>query len=357
LAVDSEVSAAVSEVAGDRPMMPVKEEDELSLFYVESISSGFENPLILRITLGEMPLADGFYACFEMNDLPEDMKLAELIDRASHAELNERDIRVNPDLPDILDSLKALLREQREGLVEIRYYRNGLGEPIDPNGYMRDYLNGVEINGQKLNLIDLILEVREAFDPLEGIPPSEREDLLFSLRSAFLLYKLSGSDLTLEEVSDRIKPIVDNLIENGLIEVVDRRYVLTPEGQEAIELLFEEASYYTDRYEIFGDVEFEGDEIRFNSGNGVNLIVRAMEWDGLLPQRAFFILSIYFGHLDDLENWQEEIFSEDLLRGIFWDIFHSPSIDEIGEGRMERIMITAEKLRRMGDEEGIEREI
>ncbi len=338
-------------------MMPIKEEDELSLFYMESISSRFENPLILRITLGEMPLADGFYACFEMNDLSVDMNLMELIDKAMHTELDERDIRVNPDLPDILDSLRALFKEQREGLVEIRYYRNGAEESIDPNGRLRDYLNGVEIKGQKYNLIDLILEVKEAFDPLKGIPPSEREDFLLSLRSAYLLYKLSKSDLTLDGVSDRIRPIVNNLIENGLVEVVDGRCTPTPEGQEAIELLFEEASYYIDRYEIFGDVEFEGDEIRFNTGNGVNLIVRAMERDGLSPQRAFFILSIYFGHLDDLENWQDEIFSEDLLRGIFWDIFHSPSTDEIGEETLERIMIAAEKLRGMGDEEGIEREI
>lgn len=347
----SAASAADSEEAGDKPMTPIKEEDELSLFYMESISSRFEKPLILRITLGEMPLADGFYACFEMNDLPEDMKLAELIDRALRAEPDERDIRVNPDLPDILDSLRTLLKEQEEGLVEIRYYRNRAQGPIDPNGRLRDHLRVVEIKGRKYNLVDLVLEVREAFDPLEGIPPSEREDFLLPLRSAYLLYKLGKSDLTLDGISDRIKHIADNLIEKGLVEVIDGRYVPTPEGQEAIELLFEEASYYIDRYEIFGDVEFKGDEIRFNTGNGVNLIVRAMERDGLSPQRAFFILAIYFGHLDDLENWQEEIFSEDLLRGIFWDIFHSPSIDEIGEETLERIMIAAERFRGTEDDE------
>ncbi|HID57197.1 TPA: hypothetical protein EYP37_11755 [Candidatus Poribacteria bacterium] len=331
-------------------MITVKEEDELSLFYIEHISSRFENPLILRITLGEMPLADGLYACFEMEELPEDMKLAELIDKAAHLEPDERDIKVNPDLPDIMNSLKSLLKEQEEGLVEIRYYRNGTEGPIDPNGRLRGYLKGLEIKGKKCNLIDIVLEVKEVFDPLEGIPPSEREDFLLSLRSAYLLYKLSRSKLTPDGISDRVKPILDNLIENGLVEVADGRWVLTQEGQEAIELLFEEASYYIDRYEIFGDVEFEGDEIRFNTGNGVNLIVRAMERDGLSPQRAFFILSIYFGHLDDLENWQEEIFSEELLRGIFWDIFHSPPVDEIGEETLERIMIAAEKLRGRGDE-------
>jgi hypothetical protein len=319
-----------------------KEEDDLSLFYIESISSKFAEPLILRMTLGEMPLADGFYAGFDLRELPEDMNVMELIARAIRIEPDEADVKLNPDLPDVLDSLRGLFREETDGLVNIRYYLNGMGETVNLSESLRSYLVAGEIKDRSYKILDLVLEVRETFDPLGGVPEPEREEFLLSIKSAYLLYRLNKSTLTTDEISERVRPILDNLLQNGLVEIEGERYVLTSEGEEAVELLFEEASYYISRYEIFGDVEIDGDEIRFNTGNGVNLIARAMEHDGILPQRAFFILAIYFGHLDDMENWQEEIFSEDLLRGIFWDIFHSPSVEEIGEGTLERIMAAAE---------------
>ncbi|RKY04521.1 hypothetical protein DRP77_03615 [Candidatus Poribacteria bacterium] len=315
--------------------MFLKREDELSSLYLESIASKFENPLILRVTLGDMPPADGFYFGAELDGLPRGMSVMELIDEALRADL-EKLLPINPDLPDISIALRGLFEEERRGLVEIRWFRNGGDAPLDPRSPFRDHLELRCSNGRRFHLLDLVLEVRESFDPFEGVPPEDREEFLLSLRAAYLLYRAWREGIELSGMPRGLKRAVDHLMETGLAEPVDGVLRPTPHGEEAVQLLFREAEFYIERYEIYGDVLIEGDRIEFNTGDGVNLIARAMERDGLSPQRAFFVLAIYFGHLDGIRL--EELLSDDLFRSVFWEIFHSPSIEEIGEERFEKIM-------------------
>lgn len=321
------------------------------------IADGAEAPLVLRVTLGNMGLLDGFYM-----SLPAEaagVSITDVIRKYVLCESEEarRSIRQriasdpNPDLLEIHDSLLWLYEQAEAGEVTLYYHINNGASDVSPTDTVEMHQQTcMTEDGCPYNLLDLVLEVYDNIDPFSLVTDEQRETMLRDFRGIFILYLMDrfgcqpGEDPYLEiqdvESADSLSSMLDYMAsgEAGLI-CFEGDWRITPQGYGLLSNIIDEAEFYIDNYDIFGDVHVSrAGEITFNTGHGDNLIAPVFLRDGIDPYRAFFVTALYLGNLDHLVSDPTMLFSEEPFRQLFSVICYSPTVEDTGLTLLDRII-------------------
>ena len=317
------------------------------------ISDGDDVSLVLRITLDDMDLLDGFYislpvqaaGCSIEDALRKYVLCEDEADRLGVKQKLARD--PNPDLLEIHDSLLWLYEQAENGKFILSYcINNGTSDipPTDPvNSHQQLYTTD---DGCSYNLLDLVLEVHDNLDPFSEMTDDQKETMLRDFRGLFILYLIDrfGDQPKLQdaehEAAGKLSILLEHLAseEIGLI-AFDGEPFITPGGHDLLSSIIEEAEFYIDNYDIFGDVYVKGaSEIRFNAGYGDNLIVPVFVREGIDPYRALFVVALYLGNLDHLVPDLAVLFSEEPFRQLFSFIAHSATAEDVGIELLDSII-------------------
>ncbi len=328
-------------------------------------------PIIIRITIGDMNLIDGFYML--LPDKSEHLSIKDTIQNFILGKDQQYRIALkkdlakypNPDLCDIYDAITALYEELDEGKVYINYNINNGADNINPSDTVSTYLQICPAKNKFgfYKLLDLVIDVNDSLDPFCGISEEQKDQMLKDFRSIFILYAMDKfgyqpkSSEAEPELENKIDSIISYLNETGLIDIsiADKAHPsITHRGYDFLKSLIDEAEFYIDNYDIFGDVLIKQDGlIEFGTGFGYNLLTTVFQKEGIDPYRALFICSIYLGNMDELLSDMNQLFTEDPFRNLFHIIAISPEEEDIGKKLLEDIISEG---KRINDERHYEQE-
>jgi len=333
-------------------------------------------PLVIRITLGDMELLDGFYMLLplEASSLSVEDAIRKYVicenedDRIDMKRQLAKD--PNPDLLDIYDDLLQIYREVDAGKISLSYHiNNGASDiqPTEPAGIHERLCPIASDSRAAYRMLDIVLEVCEDADPFSGMTEEHRDEMLRDFRSIFVLYLMDKHSY--EPMDDResnsntegenLSALLDYLMSEDMLMVSpwsvltneshlsedppefcnDGGYSITARGYELLNSIIHEAEFYIDNYDIFGDVYVKGaSEISFNTCYGESLIIPVLKKSGVDPFRALFVIALYFGNLDPLESEESLLFSDEPLRDLFYLITYAPAEKDIGSELLDRII-------------------
>lgn len=300
-------------------------------------------PFILRITLGDMELLDGFYVSLpsEVENLYIEEAIRKyIINEKVKKEVTEKISRIsNLDLLDIYNILIDIYNDADIGKIKIIYHiNNGESyiEPTDPVSLHQKICKSE--TGLQYKLLDIVLDIYEPIGIFSEMTEEQRENMLEEFRGIFILY------------------LMDKFGYN-------EEYSITPKGYDYLNRILAEAEFYIGNYDIFGDAYIKSSgEVVFNTGYGENLIVPVFKKEEIEPYRAIFIITMYLGNMDWLASDPILLFSEDTFQDIFHLIPSSPKVEEEildvilneGKSRLEEQKLHEERVRYI---ENIERHI
>ena len=128
----------------------------------------------------------------------------------------------------------------------------------------------------------------------------------------------------------------DNLIE---IDVKKAAYNLTEKGKRMYDSYIAEAQSLIKRFDIYCDVDVdESGSAHFDTNLGRDLRVAVFEMEGVDPFRARFLLGLNDGEWDKMDNWTKHFHDQKWYEEIFAPVEQAPSITEIGESKLKRIV-------------------
>ena len=292
-------------------------------------SSVADSEFVVRITLGEMPVEDGFWIALP-NDLAP-FSLGELFKRVFPSDLSLQqpflqrlDVKGNPDLPEMYDALVEVFIREELDLCTVDTYVNH-GQKLDDSATIGQHL----ATNDNPPVLDLVLEQR--FSAIDYAV--RREDFrdageaLAWMRSRVVLYIIGALDYVLltEPVDDAdaaLLPLAETLVDEGLLECSadSAPFEITELGVEALHEMTAEAENVIERYEVFADVLYdpESGECDFGTGFGIDLRIPVYEAEALSAARAVLLVELCDGELARIEDdWraaiQDREFFEELL--------------------------------------------
>jgi hypothetical protein len=312
--------------------------------HTDQPGAGHAAPLVLRVTLGDMPAEDALQLTLASTGLAG--SLGELLEQAfpTSPEQTSRvlvalDLEENPDAREMHDELMAMLRGWRAGKCELRFFvgRHQEIALTDPIPQFR------------LNRLDLVVEQR--YTPLEYAVGNglwdHQEQLLDWLReqTALLISALADADFSTDS------PLLDTarrIAATGRLEVSPDTgaFSITESGELALAAMAAEAESYFDRYNVFADVLYddESENVQFGTGRGEDARVQVYEAEALDPVRVVFLLRMHDGSLEELiRDWQDAVGAEEFFASLLLPIVdhysidpaHLESIIEAGFARMD----------------------
>jgi hypothetical protein len=334
-------------------------------------------PLVIRITLGDMELLDGFYMPLPAD--ASDLSIEDAIGKYVLCESEEDRIEVkrklsrdpNPDLLDIYEGLLCLYEQGKTDTVTLSYHINDGASDIQPTDlvslhqrlcttappFEKGRLGGIPADGKlagTYRLLDLVLEVYDNLDPFSGLTDEQKDAMLKDFRGIFVLYLMDKFGYETRSVGARhasplrestdpkhLSTVLEYLMSEdvGLATGIGGEYYITPRGHDLLNSIIDEAEFYIDNYDIFGDVYVRGGrEIRFDTGYGDNLIVPVFMREGIDPYRALFIAALYLGNMDELAPDLDILSSEDPFRELLNLIACSPTEEDIGTELLDRVI-------------------
>ena len=302
-------------------------------------SSVADSEFVLRITLGEMPIEDGFWIALP-NDLAP-FSLRELFKRVFPADrslqqpfLQRLDVKGNPDLPDMYDALVEVFVREELGLCTVDTYMNH-GPKLD----------GLAVEDQHLTMndnppvLDLVLEQR--FSAIDYAV--RREDFrdageaLTWMSSRVLLYFVGALEYVLptepnDEVDTALLPIAQSLVEEGLVErpADSGTFEITELGMETLHEMTAEAENVIERYEVFADVlcDPESGECDFGTGAGIDLRIPVYEAEGLSPVRVVLLVELCGGEFVRIDvDWRLAIQDREFFEALLLPVVERPLVD------------------------------
>ncbi len=294
--------------------------------------------LVLRITLGDMPIEDGFWIA-----LPDEMSslsLQELFKRVfpSNPSLQQTfverlDAKGNPDLPDMYEALVEIFAREELGLCSVETHVNH-GPMLDNDSVVRVHLTKVDTP----SVLDLVLEQRFSaidYSICRG-DFGDVDEALTWMRSRVLLFFLGASDYALpteaaDEVDGRLVPVAQGLVEEGLVERADEsgRFELTELGQETIDGMIAEAETVIERYEVFADVLYDAvtEECEFGTGAGDDLRIPIYEEEGLSAARAILLVELCDGEFGQMaDDWRRVVQEREFFESLLLPVVERPLI-------------------------------
>ncbi len=170
------------------------------------------------------------------------------------------------------------------------------------------------------------------------------------LANLMFLHQLAiGKHVDVTKEIPELSGVISRAEKAGLIEIDIKTagYKLTDMGKRRHDSYIEEAQNLIRKYDIYGDVDLDSNgTVHFDTDLGQDLRVPVFEKEGIDPFRARFLLGLNDGEWDQVENWPELIEDTKWYDQIFRPIETAPSIEDIGNGKLEHIIDRAKaKLR------------
>lgn len=320
------------------------------------LSDDFKTGLIIRITIDDMNLLDGFY--MELPIEAEFLSIEQVLNKYVICQTPEQMLELkiklseydNPDLVDFLDILTNIYAKRDSGSLIIRYHINNgesniqLTEPL----YLYEQVYAEENKIYKL--LDLVIETQ--YNPFYMITEKVKKSLLNEFRQIFILYAIDrynhifNTDLLKPKNKRKFNRIIAKLLSENLIQKSNddqQNLSISYKGNELLEQIVNEAEYYIENYDIFGDVYVKGTNILFNTGYGNNFIPAVLLHDGIDPYRAIFLSALYLGNLDEIVFDLNKLFSDDVFNSLFEFICYSPKEEEIDSDIFSKILINGKE--------------
>ncbi len=316
------------------------------------LSDDYENELVIRITLDDMNLIDGFYMKIPIS--AEFLSIEQMLNEYVLCDTTEKKSNLkaklsnyeNPDLVDFIDVLDSIYARHKLGRLIIHYHINNGESNIRPEEPLYLYEQVYSEKDKIYKLVDLVLEVQD--NPFYLITRKEKKSLISEFRLIFVLYlidkynDLSNINSLKPKNKKRMYRIINKLLSENLINVPDddlQNISISYKGRELVDRLIDEAEYYIENYDIFGDVYVKGiDDILFNSGYGDNIIPTVMLNDGINPYRAIFLSALYIGNLDEIASDLNRLFSDGIFDSLFEFFCYSPTKEELGSEVFSKIL-------------------
>ena len=256
------------------------------------------------------------------------------------------DVRANPDLPDIYDSILAVFDEWRSGRCTLSF-QNDANQPLALADSVTNHLQPDIVmppfrKGGLGGFPPFHLHIHRRYQPLEyaiqqGFWDTKAE-LLEWLQTHTLLYFMDKHELRLQAsppggVDHALLPIAYLLQAQELIALSQETntFTITREGRRFIGRLLAETESYIDLYDHFKDTAFAADAevVEFDTGHGADLRVLVFIAEGLDPIRTLFLLRLYDGTLDAFAStWQELIGHESFFDGILEPVVNRQDVEE-----------------------------
>jgi hypothetical protein len=311
------------------------------------VSDKYGIDLIIRITLDDMSLLDGFYM-----DLPieaEFLSIEQAIKKYIICEtveerlvLNEKlSTYQNPDLSDMLDVLTYFYTSEN---VTIQYHINNGENDIQPDEplYLHEQFEVADNHIYKL--IDVVLEVHENIDSFYLLTDTQKDSMLGDFRQVFFLYAIDKfgyrpdpDDLKTLEIFEKLSSEDVGYIQSNGDDWSNP--IISNKGYALLDSIINEVEFYIENYDVYGDVYIKGfKEIIFNTGYGDNLIVPVIIREGIDPYRAIFLSALYLGNMDEVLSNLDRLFSEELFNDLFHLIPTSKTEKEIGSELLDTII-------------------
>ena len=303
-------------------------------------SSVADSEFVLRITLGEMPIEDGFWMTLP-NDLAP-LSLGKLFKRVFPSDrslqqpfLERLDVKGNPDLPDMYDALVEIFVREELGLCAADTYVNH-GPKLDGSATIGQHL----ATNDNPHVLDLVLEQR--FSAIDYAV--RREDFrdageaLTWMSSRVLLYFVGAIEYVLPTEPDdnadtALLPFAQSLVEEGLVErpADSGTFEITELGMEALHEMTAEAENVIERYEVFADVlcDPESGECDFGAGLGIDLRIPVYEAEALSPVRAVLLVELCTGEIERMDDdWRLAMQDREFFEELLLPVVERPLIDE-----------------------------
>ena len=304
-----------------------------------------DSEFVLRITLGKMPIEDGFWMA-----LPDDLSslsLGELFKRVFPSDrslqqtfLQRLDVKGNPDLPEMYDALVEVFIREELDLCTVDTYVNH-GPKLEDSAVVSRHLT----KSEGPPVLDLVLEQR--FSAIDYAV--RREDFrdageaLTWMSSRVLLYFVGALEYVLPTEPDdnadtALLPIAQSLVEEGLVErpADSGTFEITELGMEALHEMTAEAENVIERYEVFADVlcDPESGECDFGTGAGIDLRIPVYEAEGFSPVRVVLLVELCGGEFVRIDvDWrlaiQDREFFEALLPVVERPLVDAQDLDAI----------------------------
>ena len=293
----------------------------------------------LRVTLGDMPLADAFEVTLPAID--PGLGAGELLERVFGPEGRREprfrgllDVRRNPDLHEMYDALLDVFTEQRDGRCVLRFFANH-GPEIEPHDDIRRHLRvPTSPPGHEAvrPLLDVVIEQR--YTPLDYAArrwhAGDERRLIGRLQERVLLHFIGHGGFRLaaepESPSDRkLLPIAARLRESGDIGASGEppAFDLTESGDERLARADAEVESAARLYDVFADVLYDGkaEVVEFGTGRGADLRVHVYEAEGIDTADAVLLRHLHDGTLDELQtDWRQAILEDDLFEELLIDL-------------------------------------
>ena len=292
--------------------------------------------LLLRITLGDMPLEDAFQL-----EPPYDANstLGGLLDATFPPDpLDQRrvkrllDAKVNPDLPDMYDALVELFDHWHDRRCDLRFYVNH-GPELTLDSPIGGWLMQLDAGPRLLDLVieqlptplEYAVRLGHADDATEIMRWLEETSVLYFLR------RRSGTARLGTNEDDELAGAFHRLEEQGYVTIPETGVEVTLQGEQHMEQLLAEAESYVGTYDIFSDV-LSGSSAgphRFGTGRGIDLRVPVYEAVGVDPLRAVFLLRVYDSSLDEAagDDWKRAATDPGFYRDLLAPVTEAEDID------------------------------
>ena len=297
-----------------------------------------DKSFVLRITLGDMPIEDGFWMA-----LPGDishLSLRELFKEVFPTDaslqrnfLQRLNVGENPDLPDMYEALVEIFSRAELGLCSVETYVNH-GPKLEDSAVVDQYMTK---NGSR-PVLDLVLEQR--FSAIDYAVRQgdflDADEALMWIRSRVLLFFLGASDNALpteptDDVDRALLPTAHALADEGLIERSHESglFEIAESGQEAVNGMMDEAETVIERYEVFADVLYDSEtgDCEFDSGLGIDLRIPVYEAEGLSAARAVMLVELCNGEFTLMDDdWRIVIHERDFIESLLLPVVERPLI-------------------------------
>ncbi len=314
----------------------------------------------LRITQIEMNPDDSFYI-----EIPSDLcdsNISELINYVFPEDNSKKEERISDldvdeygELPDLYDYLYNLFTQEKSGEVILDLSINYGPINVELSEKIEKYCSITTEDGEQYKNFHLIIDEYEVpFTDYDDDNALKNDKMEF--KGMFLHYIISNwglNKISESQLNGAVQEAINYCKNQNLITIKSNNsgsveLNLTNQGQKYIQELQDECDYYSGKYDIFSNVFADDEFVDFESGEGVDLRMAAMRYDGLNPYRANMIINMFTGIFDDvLDNWEKEIRSEKF----FARYLGGAAISEIEFSDEEFEMIMIEGKRETGEME------
>ncbi len=276
----------------------------------------------LRLTMIDMDPNDTLYM-----EIPADYEtkpIEKLIvdffpaDEAAREEIkSELEVEEYPELPEVYDYFYNQIDDARNGRTILDYSISKGPESIATTDLVYDHLSLTkeDASGEPFKVLHLVLEIHNV--PFSDFTDQvEAARLKQEFRGLFLFALVHGgrvTEIAPEHIVDEVAEAIAYGEEKDILKCRkalmgdQMKLSVTGNGKKFFEELYNEAQYYTSRFEIFSKVLVDEDYIRFNNVDGEDYRIQVMRHEGVDVYRAVMIMNIMSDSLEQVADWEQEV--------------------------------------------------